>query len=91
MMAIGDTIDVEDLPEHIRNPSGRRLASSAAALPSSEEAHRAVTNEMSLEEQEKQLLIDALQRSGGNQSQAARILRISRDRMRYKMAKHNLK
>jgi DNA-binding protein Fis len=35
-------------------------------------------------------LTDALQRAGGNQSAAARILRISRDRMRYKMGKYNL-
>jgi DNA-binding NtrC family response regulator len=92
MMAIGDAIDVEDLPEHIRNPTGRRPIAVSAGMPiPSEDAQRAVTNDMSLEEQEKQLLIDALQKSGGNQSQAARLLRISRDRMRYKMAKHNLK
>jgi DNA-binding NtrC family response regulator len=47
--------------------------------------------DLSLEEQERPLLVSALERAGGNQSQAARILRISRDRMRYKMSKHNLK
>ena len=45
----------------------------------------------SFEDHEKQLLADALERAGGNQSEAARILRISRDRMRYKMAKYNLR
>jgi len=35
--------------------------------------------------------VDALSRSEGNQSEAARILKISRDRMRYKMAKYNLR
>ena len=29
--------------------------------------------------------------AGRNQSEAGRILRISRDRMRYKMSKHNLR
>ena len=45
----------------------------------------------SLEDHERELLTDALARAGGNQSEAARILRISRDRMRYKMAKYNLR
>jgi DNA-binding NtrC family response regulator len=45
----------------------------------------------SLEDHERELLVDALERAAGNQSEAARILRISRDRMRYKMAKYNLR
>jgi DNA-binding protein Fis len=44
----------------------------------------------SFADHEKGLLVDALEQAGGNQSEAARILRISRDRMRYKMAKYNL-
>ena len=47
--------------------------------------------DLSLEDQERRLLVSALERANGNQSQAARLLRISRDRMRYKMAKHHLK
>ncbi len=39
----------------------------------------------------KGLLADALERAGGNQSEAARMLRISRDRLRYKMAKYDLR
>ncbi|MEO8128267.1 MAG: helix-turn-helix domain-containing protein, partial [Bryobacteraceae bacterium] len=54
-------------------------------------AAASANGEMSLDERERQSLIDALDRSGGNQSQAARLLRITRDRMRYKMAKYNLK
>jgi DNA-binding protein Fis len=46
---------------------------------------------MSFEDHERDLLVGALQKANGNQSQAARLLRISRDRMRYKMAKYNLK
>jgi DNA-binding NtrC family response regulator len=46
---------------------------------------------VSFDEHEKGLLADALARSGGNQSEAARLLRISRDRLRYKMAKYNLR
>jgi transcriptional regulator with PAS, ATPase and Fis domain len=50
-----------------------------------------VESASSFEAHEKELLAEALEKAGGNQSEAARILRISRDRMRYKMAKHNLR
>jgi DNA-binding protein Fis len=43
-----------------------------------------------LEEQERQLIVRAMQAAGGNQSQAARALRIGRDALRYKLKKHNL-
>lgn len=44
-----------------------------------------------LEKQERRLLVSALKRVGGNQTKAARLLRIGRDRMRYKVSKHKLK
>jgi transcriptional regulator with PAS, ATPase and Fis domain len=44
----------------------------------------------SLEEQEKNLVAEALRKAKGNQSEAARLLRIGRDALRYKMKKHNL-
>ena len=43
-----------------------------------------------LEDQERQLIMRAMQSAGGNQSQAARTLRIGRDALRYKLKKHNL-
>lgn len=79
MMVMGDTIDVADLPEIVRSHTGPELAAAPDSV------------ELSLEEQEKLMLISALERCSGNQSQAARLLRISRDRMRYKMGKYNLK
>jgi len=42
------------------------------------------------EEHEKHLIAEALSRANGNQSQAARALRIGRDALRYKMRKHGL-
>jgi DNA-binding protein Fis len=36
------------------------------------------------------LIIRALETANGNQSQAARVLRIGRDALRYKLKKHNL-
>jgi len=85
MMVMGEMIDVADLPENMRPHA---LDASAAVAPG---VGAELDKDLSLEEQERLLLISALERSGGNQSQAARLLRISRDRMRYKMSKHNLK
>ena len=46
---------------------------------------------LSLEDNERQLLERALEKTGGNQTQAARLLRITRDTLRYKMKKFNLR
>jgi DNA-binding NtrC family response regulator len=86
MMVMGDMIDIADLPEQLRSQSPQPVSAGGSPGLSAEP-----DRELSLEEQERLLLVSALERAGGNQSQAARLLRISRDRMRYKMAKHNLK
>mgnify|MGYP006299262495 FL=1 len=43
-----------------------------------------------LEEMEKRLLLNALSKTDGNKSEAARLLKISRDTLRYKVKKHRL-
>ncbi len=43
-----------------------------------------------LEELERQLLVQALERSGGNQTQAGELLGINRDQVRYRIEKFNL-
>ncbi|MGP0071447.1 MAG: sigma-54-dependent transcriptional regulator [Bryobacteraceae bacterium] len=88
MMAIGDTIDVEDLPASLRHDE-RTIGATAAG--NSHEPGEAGESAVSFDDHEKGLLADALERAGGNQSEAARMLRISRDRLRYKMAKYNLR
>jgi two-component system, NtrC family, response regulator AtoC len=45
----------------------------------------------SLFDVEKQALLNALERAGNNQSQAARLLNISRDTLRYRIKKYKLK
>lgn len=84
MMTRSEMIDVQDLP--IRRPQRKAFAAAASSGASAE----ALDSPHSLEEHEKQLLSEALAQADGNQSQAARALRISRDRMRYKIAKYNL-
>ncbi len=82
MMAMGDTIDVQDLPSYLQMHETAHEPALAAAAPEPGVA--------TLEEQERLLIVRALQAAGGNQSQAARLLRIGRDALRYKLKKHNL-
>ncbi len=83
MMAMGDTIDMQDLPAYLRSQGGQTEAETVPAPPASAEIG-------TFAEQERQLILRALETAGGNQSQAARILRIGRDALRYKLKKHNL-
>jgi two-component system NtrC family response regulator/two-component system response regulator HydG len=45
---------------------------------------------LSAQEMEKKLLQEALQRTGGNISEASRLLKITRNTLRYRMAKYHL-
>jgi DNA-binding NtrC family response regulator len=81
MMVMGDTIDVQDLPPYLHTGGSAEEGTSALETQS---------GVGTLEEQERQLIIRAMQTVGGNQSEAARILRIGRDALRYKLKKHNL-
>jgi transcriptional regulator with GAF, ATPase, and Fis domain len=45
---------------------------------------------LNLEEVERQLLVQALDRAGGNQTQAAQLLGINRDQVRYRIEKFGL-
>lgn len=84
MVVMGDTIDVMDLPEYLR------VAGQTDAFPAHLAANEVIPPGSSLEENERLLLVDALERAKGNQSEAARLLRIGRDALRYKMKKYNL-
>ena len=82
MMAQGQRLDIQDFPEYLRfaSPIAQRGLEAAGANP----------YEDSLDSQERRLIADALERAAGNRSQAARLLRIGRDALRYKMRKHGL-
>ena len=45
---------------------------------------------LSLEAVERALLVVALERAGGNQTRAARLLAVSRDTLRYRIEKYGL-
>jgi two-component system response regulator AtoC len=78
LLSRGDEIDAADLAlPLVHGMPGQDQASSAAA--------------MTLEEAERVLIVNALKQSGGNVSEAARLLGITRMTIRYRMEKHGLK
>jgi len=83
LMASSETIDAADLPAYLwaEAPAEPHKATAAAAPAGSP---------ISLDEQEARSIQQALTATSGNQSQAARLLGIGRDALRYKMKKHGL-
>jgi len=77
-------IAAASLPISISHAEPRQAASAEAQVEIPDEG-------MSLVDNERQLLVRALEKTGGNQTQAARLLRITRDTLRYKMKKYNLR
>src|SRR5689334_9252673 len=76
-------ITTASLPIPIAHPDGKSAELLVTAdIPS---------DGLSLEDNERQLLARALEKTAGNQTQAARLLRITRDTLRYKMKKFNLR
>jgi DNA-binding NtrC family response regulator len=81
MLAAGEWIDVPDLPPYLLSKDKKQTDEVAAAQRPALGA---------IEEHERALVISALANAGGNQSKAARDLRIGRDALRYKMKKYGL-
>jgi DNA-binding NtrC family response regulator len=80
MISMGKMIDVKDLPEYFRSPASHGAPSPKVDMP----------DDATLEAHERHLIERALTEANGNQSEAARTLRIGRDALRYKMKKHGL-
>jgi len=76
-------ITAASLPIAISRPDGTMAAVPATVGIS--------TDGLSLEDNERSLLVRALEKTDGNQTQAARLLRITRDTLRYKMKKFSLR
>ncbi|MBX9603313.1 MAG: sigma 54-interacting transcriptional regulator [Bryobacteraceae bacterium] len=73
-------ITAASLPLSVAQPS---IAGYGAPIPAA--------NGMSLYDQERRLLAEALEKTGGNQTKAAQLLEITRDTLRYKMKKFQLR
>lgn len=83
IMTLNDIVDVQDFPDYLHSMGAvRPFAQMQAPVQTAES--------VSLEDHERTIIQQALETSNGNQSQAARLLRIGRDALRYKMKKHRL-
>ena len=81
-MILEDTSRITAASLPLDTPAREVLAAQAATLPE---------DWIPLKESERRLVEKALATAGGNQTQAARLLSITRDTLRYKMKKFNLK
>ncbi len=77
----GGRIGTEYLPIWKARPSTETKTTGETSIDSAS---------LSLKDMEKQLLIKALQEAHGNKSQAARMLKVTRDTLRYKIKKYDL-
>lgn len=77
----GDVIGVQDLP---------LKAKTIRQDPNSGEAFALPENGIALEDVERTLVFQALERTNNNQTKAARLLHISRDQLRYRMKAYGL-
>jgi len=77
-----DVIDGSSLPPEIRGaPAGAPITGGSFILPS---------EGVDLEELERDLIRQALDKSGGNKSRAARLLGLTRDTLRYRVEKYGM-
>lgn len=83
VLILGDTPEIrpEDLPPEIVAPQRLGESLHAPALP---------TEGLRLADVERELIERAMTRTNGNVSKAARLLGVSRDALRYRLAKHGL-
>lgn len=82
ILETGNYISVENLPNIIKD--------FAIKIKNETESNQISAEGSSLSEMEKQAIVNALHKSGNNQTQAAKLLGISRDTLRYRMKKFNL-
>ncbi|SNB44735.1 sigma-54 dependent transcriptional regulator [Geobacter sp. DSM 9736] len=81
IMRNGDVINISEIPDKIREGRAERGGAKIVNLP--EEGY-------SLEQLEREIVVEALERNGWNQTQAARFLRIPRHTLIYRMEKYNI-
>lgn len=77
-----EQVDVEHLPGYLR---------AGPPLGQSGERPSLLSFGLSVEELEKAMLQEALEKAKGNVSEAARLLKVTRNTLRYRMAKYQLK
>jgi len=83
VLAGGEVIDLSNLPEPLRDPHERHVASEG-------DGSERVTLREAIAALEKRMLVRALERAGGNRSEAARQLGIGRPQLYAKMEEHGI-
>jgi DNA-binding NtrC family response regulator len=78
----GTRVDIDNLPAYLSTTRESRPDSELPSL---------LSYGLSVEEVEKVMLQEALGRSKGNVSEAARLLKVTRNTLRYRMGKYNLR
>ncbi|GMV48708.1 MAG: Regulatory protein AtoC [Nitrospirae bacterium] len=77
------SVTMDHLPVSLNKPQPHQAAQTA-------EPPSLLALGLSVEEVEKAMLVEALEKTGGNISEASRLLKITRNTLRYRMAKYNL-
>lgn len=86
LLAGGNEIKLEDLPQEVRGSAAGvgQVTDQSSVLPTLPDQG------CSLEELERSWVVEALRRKDGNRSQAARLLGMNRDQIRYRIDKFGL-
>jgi len=87
VMTTGPKIDVGDIRLDILAPSANRPGLDPVSMAADGSALPLLPEGLTLEQYEDKLIHEALQRAGGNKSQAARLLGLSRNALRYRLSK----
>jgi DNA-binding NtrC family response regulator len=82
----GEVIDVPNLPEALRSDEGRGEKSSSTGG----DADQGLTLREAIARVERRMIVRALERAGGNRSEAARQLGIGRPHLYAKMEEHGI-
>ena len=85
LMARGGPLTLADLPAELKTPAVARGESAPDV------DIQLGPDGLDIRDVERTLIVKALQRTGGNQSRAAALLRMSRDQLRYRVRKFGLK
>jgi DNA-binding NtrC family response regulator len=78
-----DTIQSEHLPQTVRPAKG-------AGANASPEKPSLLAFGLSFQDMEKKILEEALRKAAGNVSEASRLLKMTRNTLRYRMAKYHI-
>ena len=87
VMAAGSKIDIEDIRLDVATTAAGRGGVAPSAMAANGSVLPLLPQGTTLEQFEDRIIKEALERAGGNKSQAARLLGISRNALRYRLSK----